>query len=80
MPKQARSRRKSGEKVASRALRIYDIHTDEWRAATQKDLDDLLAAAMAYGRLRGEIRRKLADIDEELQARLMLNTEEHADG
>lgn len=33
-------------------LKIYDIAIDEWREATQEDIDRLQRAVQAYGRLR----------------------------
>ena len=32
--------------------RMYDIHTDESRDVTQDDIDELMIAQQAYGRLR----------------------------
>lgn len=49
-------------------LRIYDLFHDEYRDATQVDLDMLQATANAYGRLRGRI----AEDHEQLQTELKL--------
>lgn len=33
-------------------LKIYDVHNDEMREATQADIDALMAVQQAYGKLR----------------------------
>lgn len=48
-------------------LRIYDIHLDDFRDATQVDLDQLQTVANAYGRLRDRIAEDHAALQEELK-------------
>ena len=43
-------------------LRIYDISTDAFRDATQKDISDLSAAANAYGRIRSDMEKTHAKL------------------
>jgi hypothetical protein len=48
-------------------LRIYDIHEDAFRDATQVDLDQLQVVANAYGRLRDTIAEQHAKLQQELR-------------
>jgi endonuclease/exonuclease/phosphatase family metal-dependent hydrolase len=48
-------------------LRIYSIITDEYRDATQADLDQLQAVERAYGRLRARIDEDHAQLQAELK-------------
>ena len=48
-------------------LRIYDVHTDAYRDATQVDLDQLQAVSQAYGRLRDRIAEDHAQLQVELK-------------
>jgi hypothetical protein len=49
------------------ALRIYDVANDQHREVTQSDVDALELTANAYG----EMRRQIARIHEDLQAKLI---------
>jgi hypothetical protein len=39
------------------ALRLYDVHKDEFRDVTQADVDALKAVEQAYGKLRSAVAR-----------------------
>lgn len=48
-------------------LRIYDVHTDEYRDATQVDLDQMQAVVNAYWRLRASIAQDHEQLQRELR-------------
>jgi predicted transcriptional regulator len=49
-------------------LRLYDIHIDDYRDATQVDLDQLQEVANAYALLRSRLAEDHAALQERLRA------------
>lgn len=49
-------------------LRLYDVTTDETRDATQHDLDVLMVAQQAYGKLRQAVAETHAWVLDEIAA------------
>jgi hypothetical protein len=48
-------------------LRIYDISTDDWRDATQLDIDMLGAVSHTYGVLRATVEQQHAALQERIK-------------
>lgn len=48
-------------------LRIYDIVLDNWRDATQADIDKLGAVARAYGQLRAAVETVHAELQADVR-------------
>jgi hypothetical protein len=57
----------------SEPIRIYDGMTDEWRDATQRDLDQALEFCRDLGRFRGAIK----DANTEYEANLAMLKEKY---